>query len=70
MVLKNAPGNFIKSCVNYFTEMAIYHQGTDAGAFDSVEILTRNKDVFGCKFDDAGLIDNNDFAKSVKCYEV
>ncbi len=49
--------------------MAIYHQGTDAGAFDFVEIVTRDGNSYGCKFADKGLIDDNDFAKSVDCYE-
>ena len=49
--------------------MAIYHQGTDAGAFDYVKIVTRDGKSFGCNFFDKGLIDDNDFAKSVDCYE-
>jgi hypothetical protein len=49
--------------------MAIYHQGTDAGAFDYVEITTTEGKTYACSFADKGLIDNNDFAKSTNCYE-
>ena len=49
--------------------MVIYHQGTDAGSFDYVEINTKEGNTYGCNFYDKGLIDNNDYAKSTDCFE-
>ena len=49
--------------------MVIFHQGTDAGAFDSVEVVTKEGKSYFCDFSDKGLIDDNQFAKSTSCFE-
>ena len=49
--------------------MAIYHQGTDAGHFDYVEVVTSDRSSYSCDFFDAGLIDDNQFATSKDCFE-
>ena len=53
----------------FFPEMSIYHQGTDAGMFDLVEVVTSEGKRLYCDFKDKGLIDDNGYATSRKCYE-
>ncbi len=48
--------------------MTIFHQGTDAAAFDYVETLFDNGVVQGCNFADKGLIDDEQFVTSSNCY--
>jgi len=48
--------------------MTIFHQGTDAAAFDYVETVFDNGLVHGCTFSDKGLIDDDQYATSSNCY--
>lgn len=49
--------------------MTIFHQGTDAGAFDSVEVFTTAGFGFYCDFSGLGYVDDNQYITSNDCFE-
>ena len=52
----------------FFTAMTMFHQGTDAAAFEYVKVMSPEGKTYHCDFP-IQLIDNEDYLSTIECQE-
>ena len=52
----------------FFTAMTMFHQGTDAAAFEYVKVMSPQGKTYHCDFP-IQLIDNEEYLSTIECQE-
>ena len=63
LILKNFEILFL-----FFTAMTMFHQGTDAAAFEYVKVMSPQGKAYHCDFP-IQLIDNEEYLSTIECQE-
>merc|ERR1711994_1125281 len=59
---------YMDSDKSFSIAMTMFHQGTDAGAFEYVKVMSPGGKVYHCDFP-IQLIDNEDYLSTIECQE-